>query len=293
MHGDINKDLIIKSISQALDQSIKRVSLKPISGGSISQAFKMESSVGDFFIKVNSGPSAWKMFKTELKGLKLLGIMSQFTIPNVITNFNDGGTSYVITDYIDSAPKSKNYWYDLAIYLAELHQHSSSKFGLDDDNYIGSLLQKNTYSLDWPSFYTEMRILPMLVLAFERGLIDRTFLKMVEAVLPQITNLMPPEPPSLIHGDLWSGNLMVDKNGNPVLVDPAAYYGHREMEIAFTRLFGGFSAKFYERYNEIMPLEVDFGNRVDLYNLYPLLVHLNLFGRGYFAQIKDIIARFV
>jgi fructosamine-3-kinase len=114
----------------------------------------------------------------------------------------------------------------------------------------------------------------------------------MERTLPKILDLMPKEPPALVHGDLWSGNLMVDEQGNPCLVDPAVYYGHREMDIAFSRLFGGFSHDFYLSYHEAFPMEPGIENRIDLYNLYPLFVHLNLFGRSYFGQIDMTVSRF-
>ena len=134
--------------------------------------------------------------------------------------------------------------------------------------------------------------MPMVKMAVDNKLATAVFVANIELVLKEIITIMPEEPPALVHGDLWSGNLMVDSKGQPCLIDPAVYYGHREMDLAFSHLFGGFDQRFYEVYHDVYPLQPGFDKRIDLYNLYPLLVHLNLFGRSYLGQIENIIARF-
>jgi fructosamine-3-kinase len=132
----------------------------------------------------------------------------------------------------------------------------------------------------------------MIKLAVQQNLMETALTNRFNNALPNMLDLIPIEPPSLIHGDLWSGNLMTDERGEPTIIDPAIYYGHREMDLAFTHLFGGFSAEFYEAYQHYYPLEHGFGDRIDIHNLYPLLVHLNLFGRSYLYQIEQIVHRF-
>jgi fructosamine-3-kinase len=132
----------------------------------------------------------------------------------------------------------------------------------------------------------------MVEMALNNGLITNAFVASIELALDKIVELMPKEPPAFIHGDLWSGNLMVDSQGQPCLIDPSVYYGHREMDIAFSHLFGGFDQQFYETYQDVYPFEPGFSSRIDLYNLYPLLVHLNLFGRSYLGQIESTLSRF-
>jgi len=245
-----------------------------------------------FFLKAYGGENGSDMFIAEAKGLERLRSKSRFTIPMVINLYNDTSTSYLLMDYIDSAIISSNYWQDLAIKLAKLHQQTKAHFGLRENNFIGNLPQQNGFTEDWNSFFTNNRILPLVRMAVDRNLVPKLFVVNVERLLKNIGSLLPAEPPALVHGDLWSGNLIVDSQGLPCLIDPAVYYGHREMDIAFSRLFGGFEQKFYDVYQEVNSLAPDFDSRMDIYNIYPLLVHLNLFGKSYLGQIEAILARF-
>ncbi len=292
MHATINKNLISELLTQALSQHVEVNGLSAVGGGSISSTYKILSSAGMFFLKVNERENASAMFKTEAKGLDLLREKSTFTIPRVISLHSDGSTALLLMNYIDSSIRKNNYWEDLGIKLAELHRQTNSNFGISENNFIGSLPQQNDFTDDWSSFFIDRRILPMVKMAVNNGLVTEAFVANIEMLLNKIVDLLPNEPPALVHGDLWSGNLMVDSNGQPCLIDPAVYYGHREMDIAFSHLFGGFEQRFYEAYQEVYPLEPDFDSRIDLHNLYPLLVHLNLFGRSYLGQIENILARF-
>lgn len=292
MHAVINKKQLSELLSQALSKPVEVSGLSPVGGGSISSTYKILSSAGMFFLKVNEGENASVMFKTEANGLDLLREKSAFAIPQVISLHNEGSKVFLLMDFIDSSSRSNNYWQDLGANLAELHRQTNSTFGLIENNFIGSLPQQNDFTEDWSSFFIDRRILPMVKMAVNNGLVTNTFVANIELVLSKIVELMPKEPPALVHGDLWSGNLMVDSKGQPCLIDPAVYYGHREMDLAFSHLFGGFAHRFYETYQEVYPLEPDFDSRIDLYNIYPLLVHLNLFGRSYLGQIENILARF-
>jgi protein-ribulosamine 3-kinase len=292
MHADKYQKLLSNLLSKAIAKPVKVEEMIPIGGGSISRSYKLRSTAGSFFLKINSGVNAGKMFKAEANGLDLLRRNSNFKIPRVIGNYTDGNESFLLMEYIESANHQSHYWQDLASRLAELHRHTHNKFGLDKSNYIGSLLQKNTFEEDWPTFFINQRILPMVSMARNQALVTAQFVVAMESALPVLTEIMPKESPALVHGDLWSGNLMVDASGNPCLVDPAVYYGHREMDIAFSRLFGGFDEQFYQVYQQAYPMEPGYNERLDIYNLYPLMVHLNLFGRSYLGQIEMILARF-
>ena len=292
MYASIEQNLLSKMLSQAFSRPVEAGELRPVGGGSISSTYKLQSSEGNVFLKVNRGKNATEMFDAEANGLATIREKSSFVIPRVIGSYNEKGTAYLFMDFIETSNRSSNYWDELAINLAGLHRHSHSKFGFKGNNFIGSLPQQNDYADDWPSFFGNQRIRPMVKMAFDKNLISKSFVLIIESALKNITALMPEEPPALVHGDLWSGNLMIDPNGAPCLVDPAIYYGHREMDIAFSHLFGGFSQRFYQAYAEGYPMQPGFDNRIDLYNLYPLLVHLNLFGRSYLSQIEGIIARF-
>lgn len=180
------------------------------------------------------------------------------------------------------------FWKTLGEQLAQLHHHSHKSFGLDHNNYIGSLVQLNEPLSSWIEFFIHRRLEPQLRLLNPPPRVIKQF-EQLYAKLPQ---LMPDEKPALLHGDLWSGNLITNAHGLPCLIDPAVYFGHREAELALTRLFGGFPNDFYEAYTDTSPLPSGFEDRVDLYNLYPLLVHANLFGGGYTDQALSIVARF-
>ena len=177
--------------------------------------------------------------------------------------------------------------------LAALHQHTAPSFGLDYDNYIGSLRQSNRPWDSWIDFFVHQRLEPQIRLATDNHQPIHALKKKIEAFYKEISALLPKENPALIHGDLWGGNLLTDEKGYPCLIDPAVCFGHREAELAYTQLFGHFDRQFYHVYNESFPLEPGFKERADLYNLYPLLVHVNLFGGGYVQQSEAIVSRFV
>jgi len=163
---------------------------------------------------------------------------------------------------------------------------------LDHNNYIGSLHQSNQKHDKWVSFFIEERLNPQLKLAYDSGKINSSILEKFEVMFLVLEEIFPVEKPSLLHGDLWSGNLMTDNFGNPCLIDPAVYFGFREMDLAMTTLFGGFDSEFYESYQRINHLETGWQERFDICNLYPLLVHVNLFGEGYLSSVKNILKRF-
>ena len=176
--------------------------------------------------------------------------------------------------------------------LAQLHQNTNTSFGLEESNYIGSLLQQNNLHNNWIDFFINERLKPQIKLARDNGKIDLSTITKFERLYTKLDEIFPEEPPALLHGDLWSGNFMVDEKGGPVIIDPAVYFGHREMDIAMTKLFGGFNQQLYQSYNEHFPLEKGWEQRVDICNLYPLMVHVNLFGGGYLEQVKSILNKF-
>jgi len=197
------------------------------------------------------------------------------------------------TENINSSATNKTFWTDFGHQLASMHSISNDQFGFDEDNYIGSLHQSNTRHSDWISFFVEERLEKQVCLAYENKRIDKLLIRSFEHLYGKLGRLFPAEDPALIHGDLWSGNYMVDSEGAPCLIDPAVHYGHREVELSFTKLFGGFDSSMYMAYNEVFPLENGFDERVDLYNLYPLMVHVNIFGGSYLRSVQSILKKFV
>ena len=280
-----------EALKHILGINAKVLDMKHLSGGCINNAVLIRTDQGPFFVKWNHKEKL-DMFLAEGKGLALLKDFGPFVIPEVLGIGVLGEKSYLILEFIESALPDNNYWETMGRNLAGLHHCYSDLFGLPYHNYIGSLHQNNTTKENWVDFFIENRLEAQLQLALNGGLITEEFLVSFRKLYPRMEDIFPMAKPSLLHGDLWSGNVMTASNGQPCLIDPAVYYGHREIEIAFTRLFGGFDTVFYDSYHEAYPMETGFDQRVDLYNLYPLLVHLNLFGSSYLGSIKRIINKF-
>lgn len=264
-----------------------------LGGGSINEACRMTYGGKTFFIKWNHANSYPKMFQTESLGLELLRKAHSLIIPEVIGADESGNYSFLILEYIRQGPPNKNFWIEFGHNLAHMHRISEEKFGLAHDNYIGSLPQYNRQTSDWPSFFVEQRLEPQLKMAAENSRLDQSFRGDFKKLFSKIHDLFPAENPALLHGDLWSGNFLCNSSSEAVLIDPAVYYGHREMDIAMSKLFGGFEPAFYHAYHEEWPLEQGWQERIDLCNLYPLMVHVNLFGGSYLMQVRNILRKLV
>jgi fructosamine-3-kinase len=273
---------IENKLSEKFSESNRITDIKPLSGGSINSAFKITTDIADFFVKYNHASRYPQMFYKESLGLSLLFNAREIDVPHIV----------LILGYIDSAIPKPNFWRVFGSKLAGLHHHTSDHFGLDHDNYIGSLPQSNKRHQDWISFFVEERLEKQVKMAVQQNLLSRAIVLGFEKLYKQLPEIFPVEPPSLIHGDLWSGNYMVGESGQPVIIDPAVYFGHREMDIGMSRLFGGFSQEFYDSYNEVYPLEKGWEERVEICNLYPLMVHVNLFGTGYVGAVQNILGRY-
>jgi fructosamine-3-kinase len=265
----------------------------PVGGGSINDAYRLDTAAGRFFVKVNSADRFPSMFEAEADGLRRLRDAKALRVPSVIATGEDHDDAYLLLEWIEEGAKTLAFWESFGRGLARLHAHTRERFGLDRDNYIGSLKQVNTPEPDWPGFFVHHRLEPQLKLARDRKRMEAGASFRFERLFAKLDRLFPKEAPALLHGDLWNGNFLCDTEGRPVLIDPAAYYGHREMDLAMTRLFGGLDPAAYDAYQAEWPLEAGWEERVDLCNLYPLLVHVNLFGGGYAAQVEAVLRRFV
>lgn len=263
-----------------------------ISGGCINEGGKLSTSQGDFFIKWNNKEQFPHLFEKEKAGIKTLSETKTIYLPEVVCAGEAEEWQYLILEFIVSTGHSTFYWKDLGRQLAELHHHKNSHFGLSYNNYIGSVVQNNMYHLTWPQFFENQRLRPLLKELEQAKRVDAKFIQSFERLYPRLGEIFPEEQPCLLHGDLWSGNVISDKRGMAYVIDPAIYYGHREAELAFTRLFGGFEIDFYESYEHHFPLEGGFDERMEVYHLYPLLVHAILFGDSYLQPVKRIINHF-
>lgn len=280
-----------ESISSSINIELTIVDASTTSGGSINKAYKLKTNSGIFFVKQNSASRFPEMFAKEVLGLKLLQEKSRFIIPEVIGEFQLDDVSFLVLEHLNQNIPNQKFWFDFGKKLAHLHQQSNSKFGLSFDNYIGSISQTNHHFLSWTEFFENQRLSPLVKLAFDKNLLSKEDLKAFNLLYLKLEEIFPTEKPSLVHGDLWSGNFLCNNN-KPVLIDPAVYYGNREMDLAMTRLFGGFDDDFYHAYQNEFPLEKGWVKRIDICNLYPNLVHLILFGRSYYSSIKNVLNAF-
>lgn len=258
----------------------------PVSGGCINHGGKLSTAQGSWFIKWNDAARYPGMFRAEAHGLRLLASTGCVRVPAVHIESVASDYQFIMMDFIEQQTRSPSYWEELGRDLAALHRVTAEEFGLDHDSYIGSLPQMNRPSANWTDFFITCRLEPQLDLLQPSPTLRKKF----EQLYKRLTEIFPNEKPALLHGDLWSGNLIRDEKGNPCLIDPAIYFGHREIELSFTKLFGGFDVRFYDTYKEVFPPEPGFGERVDVFNLYPLLVHANLFGGHYLHEIEEIVA---
>ncbi len=235
----------------------------------------------------------------EADGLTLIANTQSIRTPEVL----DVNPQCLLIEYIAESRQRKDYWAVLASEVAQLHQYHLSHsgfetrpahhvFGLEYNNYCGASLQVNGWFDNGHEFFCDQRLLYQARLAFDNGYLESPWVILIESICERLTELIPVQPASLLHGDLWSGNILVDENGEPALIDPAAHYGWREADIAMTLLFGGLPHEFYVTYDEEWPMETHWRARVPLYNLYHLLNHLNIFGVSYLEQVQTTISRY-
>lgn len=279
---------IATQISQATGQPFQIQDRRSVSGGSINQAYQILEGDRAYFVKLNQA-SRVAMFEMEALGLKEIADSQTIRVPRPICWGIADSSAYVVLDWLDlGGSGDRNAWAEMGRQLAAMHQVTSAKgFGWDQDNTIGSTPQKNPWTANWAEFFTEHRMRYQFQLAQRRGgSFDRAN-ELLEAI-PSLLAGHNPEP-SLVHGDLWSGNAAVTRQGDPVLLDPATYYGDREVDLAMSELFGGFPAPFYEGYDETYPLDDGYRRRKTLYNLYHIVNHFNLFGGSYGSQANRMI----
>jgi len=274
------------AVARALGSDVSRAS--SIGGGDINDAYEVALDDGRrVFVKTNAhAPVA--MFATEARGLAWLAQAEALRVPEVLAV----GDDFLALELIESAAPAPRFDEQLGRGLAELHRYGADGLGLDHDNFIGRLPQRNTPCDDWAEFYRSRRLEPQLRSAVDAGLMRRALLDRFDQLLAHLDDRVgPAEPPARLHGDLWGGNKHVDERGQPCIIDPAVYGGHREIDLAMMQLFGGFGARTFSAYDEAYPLAADWQERIPLYQLYPILVHVNLFGAGYLGQAEAALRK--
>lgn len=300
MFGFQNKNqlvcnLVADALSQVLGQKVIIQTEKSLGGGCINHASKLETNLGNFFLKWNDNCVS-DIFVREAESLRELRKFAAdfIVIPEVVTVKKvDKTPGFLVLEYLENSHSSLNIDEKLGRGLAKIHQNTNAQFGFYNHNYCGATLQNNSWKSNWPEFFRENRLRFLLkLIEIERPLpasekiLYKKLLDRIEYLLPESSA------PSLIHGDLWSGNYMVSEKG-PALIDPASYYADREMEFAIMTMFGGFSQRFYDAYNEVNPLLSDWKQRNSLYQLYHVLNHYYLFGGGYQNQALQIAKSYI
>lgn len=292
-----------EAITTLFGENLRIVSKRPVHGGDINESYCLSLSDGSaVFMKCNSIKNL-SFFEAEAKGLEALRNTETIGVPKVLAMGTDKAQrmSFLLMEYLERAAKLTGYWEMFGRELATMHRADCTEFaeakqgrpfGFTHDNYIGASPQINTTKENWITFFRECRLLPQIKMA-ERYL-DSKMRKQFTKLLDHLDSyLVEPEFPSLIHGDLWSGNAVCGPNGKAWILDPAVYVGHYEAELAMTELFGGNPQSFYDAYHEVTPIDSGYHDRRDLYNLYHMLNHLNLFGGTYLGSVQRILNRYV
>lgn len=265
-------------------------SYQPVTGGDINDAYCLyDTSNSKYFLKVNDAQAFPAMFIMEADGLDALRATSNISVPGVISKGIAGNRQWLLLQWLEKGAITKNSMEAFGAALATMHRQPQPHFGWPANNYIGSLHQINTPHDEWQSFFTQCRIMPLVKKLFDAGLFSTSDVVVAASFCKQA--MLPEEPPSLLHGDLWSGNYLIDTNGHAAIFDPAVYYGHREIDLGMTKLFGGFNESFYAAYHEVYPLQPGWQQRLYITQLYPLLVHAVLFGGHYIGSVQQILRK--
>ncbi len=261
----------------------------PVGGGCINNGARLETVSGtSFFLKTNDGAPE-DMFAREAEGLVELRKANGPRLPEPFL----WDAEFILLEDLRPSPRTVDYWATLGRQLAILHQTANVKFGFAHNNYLGTTSQVNSWTKNGHEFFAEHRLGFQTRLARDNDLITRGEASDIAKLAHRLEQLVPPQSASLIHGDLWTGNVISDRDGQPAIIDPAAYFGWAEAELGMTALFGGFPAAFYSAYVETRTLDIGWADRLPIYNLYHLLNHLNLFGTGYHNQVMEIVKQFL
>ena len=277
-------------LSLSLNKEVTNVFVKSIGGGSINQTYQLQllPCNESFFCKINSASRFPHLFLKEKIGLQLLGKSGVIKVPQVIACSQFEHQQLLVLEWIESGTKNKRFFGLFGEQLAALHRQTNTHFGLHENNYMGSVPQQNNPAADWCTFFAQQRLQPLVEKCVAQNLLTSTDIQLFEKLYQKLHNIFDAtQPPALLHGDLWSGNYMCSSNGEPVLIDPAVYYGHPAMDLGMTTLFGGFDAAFYESYQYHAPLPSNYKDQWAVASLYPLLIHLFLFGKNYLAGIRQ------
>lgn len=282
----------LKKVCEANLLDLKKVTR--LIGGDINHSFRLQCEEGSFFIKMNDANLYPEMLVTEAKGLQLLAGANCIQTPKIINTGIINDFQYLLLEYIDAGQKPSNtFWEVFGRNIAALHQTTNDHFGLHYNNYIGTLPQINEPCIHFENFYSNQRILPIAEQLAQLNELNADAMKSIGKFCQKLPELIPNEAPALLHGDLWGGNYLVTSFGTPCFIDPAPYFGCREIDIAMTMLFGGFHSVMYDSYQHYYPMLSGWQQRIPIFHVYPLLVHARMMGGGYAWEAMQIIKRYI
>jgi fructosamine-3-kinase len=279
---------VIQHIAKKTAVSITRC--EPVRGGDINQCFCLFTADKRYFLKINDAARLPSLFEKEAAGLEALR-KSSLIVPAVIQHGIVLNHQWLLLEWLEKSAPTGLSLDDFGAALAGMHAQNQAFFGWHTDNFIGTLPQINTPFNNWADFYTECRIMPLVKILFNKKNFTKRDIELASSFCEKLTAIFPPETPALLHGDLWGGNFMITAAGRAAVFDPAVYYGHREMDIGMSRLFGGFSQAFYDAYHAQYPLQNGWMQRLPVTQLYPVLVHAVLFGGHYIGTALAILKK--
>jgi len=281
----------LSAIFQQSNQAI--IGIPSVTGGSINQCFKVQVTGGvNWFCKTNTKSGLPGLFEKEKNGIEMIARSRTIAVPGNIITGETSGEQWILMEWIEEGEATVTFWENFGAALAAMHHKVTESFGFEEDNYMGALHQSNTVHSKWEEFFREERLLPQVKLARDKGLLNEKEIKVFDRICQRLPLLFSEEKPCLVHGDCWSGNFICSMNGQAVLIDPAVYYGNRQVDLAMSTLFGGFDDVFYQAYAYHFPFPPNYKEQWRILNLYPLLIHLNLFGKSYLSSILGTIAAY-
>ena len=287
-----SEDKVIRILEDHYGQSKSVFNLYPFTGGSLNETYRAVFNDKQIFCKINSSKKFPQLFQKESLGLDFLSRNTHFKIPTIIDHF-ELHEQVLLMEWIEKGEKTDSFWKNFGKQLAEMHQVSSTEFGWITDNYMGVVPQSNTIHKNWSEFFREERLEPLSMLCAKKGLLQNKHLTLFNKVYYRLDEIFQDgSSSSLVHGDLWNGNFIAGKNNEPVLIDPAVYFGHPAIDLGMTTLFGGFPEIFYKSYQYYYPFESNYRHQWKVANLYPLLIHLYLFGQSYLSDIEQTLLEF-
>jgi protein-ribulosamine 3-kinase len=281
------QSFIQQRFKELFSSNTNEIHFGSVGGGCINETYKISFGSQQFFCKINSATKFPQLFEKESHGLKLIAQQRIIKVPEVIDYFETNSQQILLLEWINEGERTERFWKKFGKQLAALHQVSNESFGLNENNYMGSVAQCNRPADNWIDFFIQQRLQALIDKCVSQKLLSSKHQSQFENLYKQLPSIFEKQVnPSLLHGDLWSGNFMCNQNEEPVLIDTAVYFGRPSIDLGMTTLFGGFRSDFYESYNYYAPFPSNYQEQWEVCNLYPLLIHVLLFGRSYLSQIE-------